>query len=75
MSWDGAAGSLRLESLDVPIVVPGDATPFTSPRTEAPNMTKGVHFNVLNNIWCVARVQDDWLSAPLRTRAGAPSTT
>lgn len=51
VSWVGIQGRLLLESPDVPIVVPGTPTPFVTPRTEQPNMTKGVNFNVYNNIW------------------------
>jgi hypothetical protein len=62
VSWEPAVNSaamrklvgaptLVLSSLDVPILCVGDATPFPTPRTAAPDMTKGVHFNIFNNIW------------------------
>jgi hypothetical protein len=35
----------------VPIVSTGIASPFVSPRTEAPDMNGGVHYNILQNIW------------------------
>lgn len=43
--------SFTLSSLDVPIVSTGGASPFVTPRTEAPDMKKGVHFNIHQNIW------------------------
>jgi hypothetical protein len=52
-----APTTLTLRSLDVPVVALGEVTPFPSPRTEAPDMVKGVHFNILQNLWntkCVA---------------------
>ena len=42
---------VTLTSLDVPVVSLGVATPFPSPRTAAPDMSQGVHFNIHNNIW------------------------
>jgi hypothetical protein len=29
----------------------GTANPFPTPRTGAPDMTQGVHFNISNTIW------------------------
>jgi hypothetical protein len=43
--------SFVISSLDVPIVSTGIASPFVSPRTEAPDMRGGVHYNILQNIW------------------------
>ena len=42
---------INITSLDVPVVCTGAVTPFPSPRTEAPDMTHGVHFNIFQNIW------------------------
>ena len=28
-----------------------EASPFISPRTAAPDMARGVHFNIVQNIW------------------------
>ena len=51
-SWHGTGGKgFTLSSLDVPILCTGVATPFVSPRTEQPDMTKGVHWNIFQNIW------------------------
>ena len=47
----GAAGGINITSLDVPVVCVGEMTPFPSPRTEAPDMAQGVHFNIFQNIW------------------------
>jgi hypothetical protein len=49
--WAGAAGTLTFTSLDVPILCTGKASPFISPRTAAPDMARGVHFNIVQNIW------------------------
>jgi hypothetical protein len=49
--WAGAAGTLTFTSLDVPILCVGKASPFVSPRTAAPDMARGVHFNIVQNIW------------------------
>jgi hypothetical protein len=43
--------TINITSLDVPIVCTGVATPFPTPRTGPPDMTKGVHFNIHQNIW------------------------
>eukprot|EP00040_Diaphanoeca_grandis_P003118 m.23826 g.23826 ORF g.23826 m.23826 type:complete len:790 (+) comp14371_c0_seq1:140-2509(+) len=54
VSWTAqspSTSSLRLTSLDVPIVCTGVATPFVTPRTQAPDMREGVHFNIFQNIW------------------------
>eukprot|EP00041_Stephanoeca_diplocostata_P034253 m.1154078 g.1154078 ORF g.1154078 m.1154078 type:complete len:814 (-) comp24488_c0_seq7:2031-4472(-) len=51
VQWAGKAGGFVISSLDVPILVTGNATPFISPRTEAPNMSLGVHYNIYQNIW------------------------
>ena len=51
VSWRGREGELTMTSLDVPIVCFGEPSPFPTPRTGPPDMEKGVHFNVLNNIW------------------------
>ena len=50
-TWTGAAGTLTFTSLDVPIMCLGEASPFVSPRTAAPDMARGVHFNIVQNIW------------------------
>jgi hypothetical protein len=47
----GNGPSFMLSSLDVPVVSTGIASPFVSPRTEAPDMHGGVHYNILQNIW------------------------
>jgi hypothetical protein len=46
-----AVRGFELASLDVPVVCTGEASPFVSPRNMAPDMRKGVHFNILQNIW------------------------
>ena len=46
-----ATASFTLSSLDVPIVSAGIASPFVTPRTEAPDMLGGVHYNIHQNIW------------------------
>jgi hypothetical protein len=43
--------AVKISSLDVPVVAVGAATPFPSPRTGPPDMSRGVHFNILQNIW------------------------
>jgi hypothetical protein len=45
------APSLRLTSLDVPIVSAGAANPFVTPRNGPPDMSKGMHFNIFQNLW------------------------
>ena len=54
--WGGGssgieAATMTLTSLDVPVVALGEVTPFPTPRTEAPDMVKGVHWNIVQNIW------------------------
>ena len=51
------AGGFELTSLDVPVVCTGRATPFVTPRTEAPDMTEGVSWNIHQNIWNTNYVQ------------------
>ena len=48
-SADGAA-VLSIRSLDAALVSPGSATPFPSVVT-LPDLSKGMHFNLVNNIW------------------------
>jgi hypothetical protein len=43
--------AIAITSLDVPIVCVGAATPWPSPRTAAPDMTQGVHWNIVQNLW------------------------
>ena len=43
--------ALTLSSLDVPVVSAGSPSPFPSPRTEAPDMDGGIHFNIFQNLW------------------------
>ena len=49
--WQGAAGAFTLTSLDVPILCTGKASPFVTPRTQPPDMSKGIHWNIFQNIW------------------------
>eukprot|EP00882_Tetradesmus_deserticola_P022573 GHRQ01024497.1.p2 GENE.GHRQ01024497.1~~GHRQ01024497.1.p2 ORF type:complete len:121 (+),score=29.04 GHRQ01024497.1:459-821(+) len=41
---------LQLKTWDVSLVSPGSPTPFPN-GLFAPEMEKGVHFNLMNNIW------------------------
>jgi hypothetical protein len=52
-SWEAADGhsGFTLTSLDVPIMCMGEMTPFVTPRVEHPNMSLGVHWNIVQNIW------------------------
>lgn len=49
--WKGVAGAFTLTSLDVPVLCTGKASPFVTPRTQPPDMSQGVHWNVFQNIW------------------------
>ena len=49
--WEGSAGGFSLTSLDVPILCTGAASPFVTPRTAPPDMTLGMHWNIVQNIW------------------------
>jgi len=40
-----------VSSLDVPVVAIGSATPFPTPRNQAPDMTYGISYNIFQNIW------------------------
>ena len=51
-AWTGAKGQgFTLTSLDVPILCTGKASGFVTPRTQAPDMAEGVHWNIFQNIW------------------------
>ena len=68
--WKGAAGAFTLTSLDVPILCTGKASPFVTPRTQPPDMSMGVHWNIFQNIWntkCASNASD--LGAILLTGA------
>ncbi|KAK9815327.1 hypothetical protein WJX72_001843 [[Myrmecia] bisecta] len=45
-SWE----KLQIKSFDAAVVSPGEATPFPNPL-HPPDMTKGMSFNLANNIW------------------------
>jgi len=47
---DISDGKMHIESLDSGLVCFGEPTPFPTPFTQ-PDITKGVHFNLFNNIW------------------------
>ena len=48
--WHGDAGAFTLTSLDVPIICTGKASPFVTPRTQPPDMSLGVHWNIFQNM-------------------------
>jgi hypothetical protein len=47
----GRGTSFELTSLDVPVMCVGKATPFVTPRTEPPDMSHGVSWNIYQNLW------------------------
>ena len=47
----GGREGFELTSLDVPVICLGAATPFVTPRTSAPDMSRGVSWNIHQNIW------------------------
>ena len=51
LSAAGPHGTMRISSLDVPMVALGKPTPFVTPRDEVPDMSGGIHYNPHNNIW------------------------
>jgi hypothetical protein len=48
---EGEEAQLVVESRDVPVVVFGEPTPFPTPLNQVPDMKKGFHYNIVNNIW------------------------
>ena len=40
-----------MTSLDVPVLCTGKPSPFVTPRTQPPDMSLGVHWNIFQNIW------------------------
>jgi hypothetical protein len=48
--WQRQKSRLRISSLDAPLVAPGKPS-LLDFNNELPQMTDGMHFNLLNNIW------------------------
>eukprot|EP01046_Picozoa_sp_COSAG06_P049860 COSAG06_NODE_7764_length_2384_cov_1.528228_2_plen_128_part_00 len=44
-------GGFVLTSMDVPVLCAGRATPFVTPRTQPPDMSEGVSWNIYQNTW------------------------
>lgn len=51
------SNGFKLTSLDVPVICAGRPTPFVTPRTQPPDMTAGVSWNIQNNLWNTNYVQ------------------
>ena len=56
LSYKGPEGTLRIESLDAPVVALGERMPVYFTR-EQPNLAKGFHFSLFNNGWGTNYVQ------------------
>ncbi|AZN43147.1 DUF5054 domain-containing protein [Paenibacillus albus] len=48
--YDGTEGSVRLETLDAPVLCPGEKRMLRFDQTFAP-LAGGIHFNLHNNVW------------------------
>jgi hypothetical protein len=48
---DGDEPLLSVESLDTPVVTFGEATGFSTPLNEMPDMKKGFHYTYINTVW------------------------
>jgi hypothetical protein len=50
VSYRGDDGSLSIESLDAPLVAPGEPS-LLDFNNKQPALKKGMHFNLYNNVW------------------------
>ena len=50
MSYRDARGGLRLETLDAPLVAPGEPA-LVEFRNRQPRLSQGMHVNLYNNVW------------------------
>jgi hypothetical protein len=50
VSYRDAQGSLLLETLDAPLVAPGQPS-LLNFNNQLPDLQKGMHINLYNNVW------------------------
>lgn len=50
VSWRGPLGGLKIRSLDAPLVAPGKPS-LLDFNNDQPQVSDGIHFNLLNNLW------------------------
>jgi hypothetical protein len=65
LRYQGKEGSLKIESLDAPVVALGQKVPVRFTR-EQPDLAKGFHFSLFNNGWGTNYVQ--WFGEDMRFR-------
>lgn len=65
VQYSGKEGTLRIESLDAPVVALGERMPVRFTR-EQPDLKRGLHFNLFNNGWGTNYIQ--WFGEDMRFR-------
>ena len=66
--------ALTVRSLDAPLISPGEPTPFPN-GISRPVLDAGVHWNVMNNVWCVCMRARSWSRSSAQCAAHAPTCT
>jgi hypothetical protein len=65
LHYKGPEGSLKIESLDAPVVSLGEKQPVYFSRNQ-PDLTNGFHFSLFNNGWGTNYIQ--WFGEDMRFR-------
>jgi len=65
LSYKDARGSFSIDTLDAPVVALGERSPIYF-SSDAPDMSKGLHFSLYNNAWGTNYIQ--WFGEDLRFR-------
>ena len=65
LSYKDAAGKLKIETMDAPLVVLGEKSPIFFSK-EQPHLENGLHFCLFNNGWGTNYVQ--WFGEDMRFR-------
>ena len=63
--YQDAQGSLRIETLDAPVVALGERSPLAYSEAQ-PDLSKGIHFSLFNNAWGTNYIQ--WFGEDMRFR-------
>ncbi len=65
LSYQDASGSLRIDTLDAPLIVLGEKSPLAF-SNDQPDISQGIHFCLFNNAWGTNYVQ--WFGEDMRFR-------
>ena len=65
LRFNGKEGTLRIETLDAPIVALGEKLPISFSRNQ-PDLARGIHFSLFNNAWGTNYIQ--WFGEDMRFR-------